>query len=324
MVSDTHCRWFIFTVYICEVQVMVSDARWIIEIHCVRGAVAADLSMDGRRREWGTWEGERERERDTTEIRLSSLSFLTWRGRPLGPPFSRKWTERTHRLTNAYSVAGTMLVANQRDNVHKNDGCPSGVLTYRRACHPSRILFKTNVCESLHNFFLLSSHSHISTKQSGNMGDRLGEAVTINSWATYTNEEETQVCKWQTGIQRDRMHSAVCSDTTHAILVFVKHTSSLPLCHCLHPPRLSEHSSTTGLVVIPVRDVMPKAAGTMHRRTLNVNAYSRYTEHQLSYGAIVLELLIPETHLGSVNVYVLLEGILQCIIFLNISVASLY
>lgn len=50
MVSDTYRRWFIFRVYICAIQVMVFDACRIIEIHCVRGAIAADLSIDGG---WG-------------------------------------------------------------------------------------------------------------------------------------------------------------------------------------------------------------------------------------------------------------------------------
>ncbi|CAB1428863.1 unnamed protein product, partial [Pleuronectes platessa] len=89
-------RSFIFTVYIRAAQVMVPDARSIIGIHCEHGAVAADLSIDGRagRRAGGREEGREgrgpERQTDKTEIRLSSLSFLTWRGRPLGAPFSGK------------------------------------------------------------------------------------------------------------------------------------------------------------------------------------------------------------------------------------------
>lgn len=60
-----------------------------------------------------------ERGRDRAEIRLSSLSFLTWRGRPSGRPFSSKWTARAHThthaltLADAHGVVGTASVANQ-------------------------------------------------------------------------------------------------------------------------------------------------------------------------------------------------------------------
>lgn len=72
--------------------------------------VAASLSIDGG---WGGGGGGTERGRDRAEIRLSSLSFLTWRGRPLGPSFSGKWTEHTHTLPDAHNVVETVSVANQ-------------------------------------------------------------------------------------------------------------------------------------------------------------------------------------------------------------------
>lgn len=78
---------------IVPIQVIGFDGCWIIEIHCVCGDVAADLSIDRR------GEGARDagwRKRDRGEIWLSSLSFLTWRGRLLGHPFSSKWREHTH------------------------------------------------------------------------------------------------------------------------------------------------------------------------------------------------------------------------------------
>lgn len=77
MVSDTHRGWFIFTVYICAVQVMVSDACWIIEIHCVRGAVAADLSI-------GTWDRERQgQSRDLAVVSVISYLERKTLGTPL-------------------------------------------------------------------------------------------------------------------------------------------------------------------------------------------------------------------------------------------------
>lgn len=62
----------------------------------------------------------------------------------------------------------------------------------------------------------------------------------------------------------------------------------------------------------------------IHHAHSHIDGHGVYTEHQLSYEAIVLELLIPESHPGGINVYALLEGILQCVIYPNISVASLY
>lgn len=38
-----------YSVYVCAMQVMVSDAQRFIEIHRAHGPVAADLSIDG----WG-------------------------------------------------------------------------------------------------------------------------------------------------------------------------------------------------------------------------------------------------------------------------------
>lgn len=81
MVSDTHGRWFIFTVYICAMQVMVSDVCWIIEIH---GAVAAELSIGERGREWGTWDGERQgQSRDSAVVSVISYLERQTLGTPL-------------------------------------------------------------------------------------------------------------------------------------------------------------------------------------------------------------------------------------------------
>lgn len=45
-----------------------------------------------------------EREKDGAVIQLSSLSFLTQRRRPLGPPFSRKWTGRAHTDSKMHTL----------------------------------------------------------------------------------------------------------------------------------------------------------------------------------------------------------------------------
>lgn len=45
-----------------------------------------------------------EREKDGSVIQLSSLSFLTQRRRPLGPPFSRKWTGRAHTDSKMHTL----------------------------------------------------------------------------------------------------------------------------------------------------------------------------------------------------------------------------
>lgn len=79
-----HTGDFIFTVYICAVQVMVSDACSIIGIHRERGAVAADLSIDGRGREAGTRDGERGRQgRDSAVVSVISCLEREALGTPL-------------------------------------------------------------------------------------------------------------------------------------------------------------------------------------------------------------------------------------------------
>lgn len=87
---------------------------------------ASDLSMDERGRE-GVEGCGMERGRDRAEIQLSPLSFLTWRGRPLGPtppqiPFSSKWAgyTHTHTLTEARGVAGPVSAADHEGSVHIN------------------------------------------------------------------------------------------------------------------------------------------------------------------------------------------------------------
>lgn len=62
-------------------QVMVSDVCWIIEIH---GAVAAELSIGERGREWGTWDGERQgQSRDSAVVSVISYLERQTLGTPL-------------------------------------------------------------------------------------------------------------------------------------------------------------------------------------------------------------------------------------------------
>lgn len=80
-----------------------------------------------------------ERGRDRAEIQLSPLSFLTWRGRPLGPSstpfvpprplFSSKWPGYTHihRHTQSQMSHGAASVARREDSVRINHACPSQV-----------------------------------------------------------------------------------------------------------------------------------------------------------------------------------------------------
>lgn len=80
-----------------------------------------------------------ERGRDRAEIRLSPLSFLTWRGRPLGPsstPFvppcppssvanGQDAHTRTHPPTRSQMSHGAASVARREDSVRINHVCLS-------------------------------------------------------------------------------------------------------------------------------------------------------------------------------------------------------
>lgn len=82
---------------------------------------ASDLSIDEQGRE-GVEGCGMERGRDRAEIQLSPLSFLTWRGGPLGhpPPQSPSVAngQGTHTLTEARGVAGPVSAADHEGNVH--------------------------------------------------------------------------------------------------------------------------------------------------------------------------------------------------------------
>lgn len=72
-----------------------------------------------------------------------------------------------------------------------------------------------------------------------------------------------------------------------------------------------------------IRDLMCNTF--LNKHATHTHTHFLHIHHQLFfYEAIVLELLIPESHLGNINVYVLLEELLLCIIFPKISLASLY